>query len=119
VDNRLPSYFLDIFGRPERLTPCECGRSSEPTMGQALHLMNAPEVEQKVASGPQPRGPPAPGKSQRRPRRRGAMPRRPRPVAQRKEKRSAKHLFAAAPREQAAQDFLWTLLNAYDFLFVQ
>src|SRR5207249_3781907 len=49
-DNRLPSYFLDIFGRPERTTPCACARSSEPTMGQALHLMNAPEIEQKISS---------------------------------------------------------------------
>ena len=32
-DNRLPSYFLEIFGRPERTSPCECGRSSEPTHG--------------------------------------------------------------------------------------
>src|SRR5207248_9684466 len=47
-DNRLPSYFLDVFGRSERNSPCECGRSGEPTMAQALHLMNAPEVERKV-----------------------------------------------------------------------
>jgi hypothetical protein len=26
-DNRLPSYFLEVFGRPERTSPCECGRS--------------------------------------------------------------------------------------------
>jgi hypothetical protein len=36
-----------------------------------------------------------------------------------KERRAAAKLFAAAPRDQAAQDFLWTLLNAYDFLFVK
>src|ERR1043166_930571 len=47
-DNRLPSYFLDIFGRSERLSPCECGRTSEPTMAQCLHLMNAPEIERKL-----------------------------------------------------------------------
>src|SRR4029453_678437 len=52
-DNRLPSYFLEIFGRPERTSPGECGRSSEPTMGQALPLMNAPEIEARLAS---PRG---------------------------------------------------------------
>src|SRR5688572_31539300 len=39
----------DIFGRPARNSPCECGRSSDPTMSQALHLMNAPEVERKVS----------------------------------------------------------------------
>src|SRR5439155_14054475 len=49
-DNRLPSYFLDIFGRSERLSPCACGRSSEPTMAQCLHLMNAPESERKLAA---------------------------------------------------------------------
>src|SRR5262249_24056316 len=48
-DNRLPSYFLEIFGRPERTSPCECGRTSDPTMAQSLHLMNAPEIEAKVA----------------------------------------------------------------------
>src|SRR5205807_7164570 len=48
-DNRMPSYCLDIFGRSERLSPCECGRSSEPTMAQCLHLMNAPEIESKIA----------------------------------------------------------------------
>ncbi len=49
-DNRLPSYFLEIFGRPPRNSPCECGRSSEPTMAQALHLTNAPEIESKIES---------------------------------------------------------------------
>src|SRR5262249_11703860 len=48
-DNRLPSYFLEIFGRRERTSPCECGRTSDPTMAQALHLMNAPEIEAKIS----------------------------------------------------------------------
>ena len=39
-DNRMPSYFLETFGRSERKSPCECAKSSEPTMAQALHLMN-------------------------------------------------------------------------------
>src|SRR5207253_9522298 len=47
-DNRAPSYFLDVFGRSERLSPCECGRTTEPTMAQCLHLLNAPEIEAKM-----------------------------------------------------------------------
>jgi hypothetical protein len=118
-DNRLPSYFLDVFGRSERTSPCSCGRSGEPTMAQCLHLMNAPEVEKKVA---------APSGRVARLLRQGAGDERiveelclaalGRPPGD-KEKRAAKKLFAHGSREQAAQDFLWALLNSYDFLFVQ
>jgi hypothetical protein len=118
-DNRMPSYFLDIFGRSQRLSPCACGRSSEPTMAQCLHLMNAPEIESKITD-PTGRiarllkenltedqmvdelclaalGHPA-----------GA-----------RERRVARQLFGATPARQAAQDFLWALLNSDEFLFVR
>ncbi len=47
-DNRMPSYFFRIFGRPVRATVCECERSNEPSISQALHLMNAPEIQEKI-----------------------------------------------------------------------
>ena len=47
-DNRMPSYFFRIFGRPVRYSVCECERSSEPSITQALHLMNSPEVGGKI-----------------------------------------------------------------------
>src|SRR5262249_16655273 len=47
-DNRMPSYFFRIFGRPVRATVCECERSSEPSIAQALHLMNSPEILSKI-----------------------------------------------------------------------
>jgi hypothetical protein len=47
-DNRLPSYFLKIFGRPVRTTVCECERGTEPSIAQALHLINSPEIEAKI-----------------------------------------------------------------------
>ena len=118
-DNRLPSYFLEIFGRPERTSPCECGRTSEPTMSQALHLMNAPEVETKISS--------ANGRAAKLVKAGaetavlvdelclatlGRFPRH-------SELQIAQRLFETAPPQQAAEDFLWTLLNSYDFLFVK
>ncbi len=116
-DNHLPSYFLEIFGRPERTSPCECVRSSEPTMAQALHLMNAPEIEAKLAD---PRGRVALLNRSGVDRARlveelclaslGRFP-------DEKERRIAARLFAEAPPAEAAEDFLWTLLNSYDFLF--
>ena len=118
-DNRLPSYFLEIFGRPERNSPCECGRSSEPTMAQALHLMNAPEVEAKLAS---PAGRIArlvkAGTSREDLVDELCLAALARPAGP-KERQVAERLFAAAPPQAAAEDFLWTLLNCYDFLFVQ
>ncbi len=48
-DNRIPSYFFVIFGRPVRATVCECERSGEPSITQALHLLNAPEISEKLA----------------------------------------------------------------------
>lgn len=48
-DNHMPSYFFRIFGRPVRVTVCECERSNEPSIAQALHLLNAPELYQKVS----------------------------------------------------------------------
>ncbi|MBQ18717.1 MAG: hypothetical protein CMJ65_16520 [Planctomycetaceae bacterium] len=47
-DNRLPSYFLRIFGRPQRVTVCECERGNEPSIAQALHLMNSEESFRKI-----------------------------------------------------------------------
>ncbi len=120
-DNRLPSYFLDTFGRSERTSPCECGRSGEPTMAQALHLMNAPEVSAKIAH--------ATGRVVR-------LLRTSPPITDaamieeltlvtlgrlptKKERKVAQGLFANTTRRDAAEDYLWTLLNSYDFLFVR
>ncbi len=128
-DNRLPSYFLEIFGRPPRNSPCECGRTSEPTMAQALHIINAPEVESKICDN------------------RGRiakwleacaieLPQRLQPESELKlvneiclatigrlpgpkERKVAQDLFAKSNPRQAAEDFMWTMLNAYDFLFIQ
>ena len=36
--------FLDLFGRPPRDTPCECERSSEVSLSQALNLVNGPTI---------------------------------------------------------------------------
>jgi hypothetical protein len=117
-DNRLPSYFLEIFGRPERNSPCECGRSSEPTMAQALHLMNAPEVAEKVAH---PAGRVAQllesHASNQTIVNELCLAAVGRPARQR-EYSVAEKLFDGESRERAAQDFLWALLNSYEFLFV-
>lgn len=49
-DTKVFSYFLKTFGRPEREKTCECERSGEPNMAQALHLANGDTVNRKLAS---------------------------------------------------------------------
>lgn len=38
--------FLSVFGKPIRSLSCECERSEEPTLNQALQLLNGPLLEQ-------------------------------------------------------------------------
>jgi hypothetical protein len=40
--------FLEIFGRPPRTSSCSCDRRNEPTLTQALHLINSSEMEAKI-----------------------------------------------------------------------
>jgi hypothetical protein len=47
-DSRVDSYFLKSFGRAAREATCECERTSEPSMAQALHLANGDTINQKL-----------------------------------------------------------------------
>ena len=48
-DESYSSYFLDVFGRPQRISACECERVSEANLAQALHLLNSDEVQNKLS----------------------------------------------------------------------
>ena len=48
-DESFQSYFLDVFGRPQRISACECERVSEANLAQALHLLNSDEIQNKLA----------------------------------------------------------------------
>lgn len=47
-DSQVQHYFLKLFGRPVRATPCECERASGASISQALHLMNSPGLQAKL-----------------------------------------------------------------------
>ena len=48
-DSAVPHYFLKTFGRPVRVTACTCERAIAPTVGQVLHILNAPGIQQKLS----------------------------------------------------------------------
>ncbi|MCI0748504.1 MAG: DUF1549 and DUF1553 domain-containing protein [Verrucomicrobia subdivision 3 bacterium] len=44
------SYFLQVFGRPDSATSCECERSQEASLAQSLHLLNAKDLQEKISN---------------------------------------------------------------------
>jgi len=49
-DGSITSQFLEMFGRPPRDTGLESERSTKPTTGQRLHLLNSTNVQRKVST---------------------------------------------------------------------
>ncbi len=120
-DESFPSYFLDVFNRPQRISACECERVSEANLAQALHLLNSDEVQGKLA---RPNG------------RADLLARDPRPDAEKVEelflwsfgrRPSAEHLQVALAhiarnaqnKRQAYENILWALINTKEFVFIQ
>jgi hypothetical protein len=118
-DEQFQSYFLDVFGRPQRLSACECERVSEANLAQALHLLNSDEVQNKLAA--------ANGRADQ-------LGKDPRPHPEKVEemflwafarKPTAEDMKAALAHIQkhektpnvAYQDLLWTLINCKEFVF--
>ncbi|HUR54464.1 MAG TPA: DUF1549 domain-containing protein [Gemmataceae bacterium] len=116
-DNRMPSYFFRIFGRPVRYSVCECERGTDPSIAQALHLMNAPEIAAKVQART--------GTARRladsdlKPEAvldelfLSALSRRPTDA----ERAKLLAAFADGDRRAAVEDVLWALLNSKEFLY--
>jgi len=49
-DANTDSYFTKAFGRPDRDATCECERTAEPSVTQALHLSNGDTINQKLVA---------------------------------------------------------------------
>jgi hypothetical protein len=43
------AYFLQVFGRPESASACECERSQDASLAQSLHLLNSKDIQAKLA----------------------------------------------------------------------
>jgi hypothetical protein len=117
-DTRVKSFFLDVFGRPPRQITCECERSSQPNIAQALHLLNGDFLNKKIAD-------PA-GRIEKLLKAKtpasaiieelylATLSRLPRG----EEGIQAQRWVGKAPSEREGfQDLLWVLLNSREFLF--
>ena len=48
-DESYQSYFLDVFGRPQRQSACECERTGDANLAQVLHMLNSDEVQTRLS----------------------------------------------------------------------
>jgi hypothetical protein len=51
ADGRSSNYFLTTFGRAARESVCACEVKAEPTLSQALHMLNGNTVHGKIEQG--------------------------------------------------------------------
>jgi hypothetical protein len=51
ADGANRNYFLTTFGRSPRDTVCACDAKTEPTLSQALHMLNGTTIQGKVTQG--------------------------------------------------------------------
>jgi hypothetical protein len=118
-DAEYPDYFLNVFAKPRRVSVCECERSPDPNLAQALHTLNGDTLAAKLRD---PKG------------RIARLLKEQKPHEQVVEElylatlsRFPTEAELAATRElkeEAAnpadfyQDLLWALLNSKEFLFV-
>lgn len=51
ADGNTTNYFLSTFGRAKRETVCSCEVKMDPSLSQALHLLNGDSVHKKIIAG--------------------------------------------------------------------
>ena len=51
ADGNTSDYFLTTFGRAKRETVCSCEVKMDPSLSQALHLLNGTTVNNKIKQG--------------------------------------------------------------------
>jgi hypothetical protein len=48
-DTNYPNYFLKTFGKPLRVSVCECERAPDENLAQALHTLNGDTIAKKIS----------------------------------------------------------------------
>lgn len=120
-DSGFNDYFLQVFGKPQAESACECERSSEANLAQSLHLLNSTDIQGKLAAGAG-RCQALAADTERTPEEKitemyyAALARAPSsaelPLVLR-------YVEGKENKRQAYEDLMWALFNTKEFLFVR
>jgi hypothetical protein len=106
------SPFLAAFGQPKRESPCACERADEPTVDQALQLLNGPLVADRVRASATALAKLADAELVERVWL-AAFARQPTATERTK---ALDHLKKGADRADAVRDLVWAVVNTREFL---
>ena len=114
VDNS----FLRTFGQPARETACQCERSVDSNLSQALQMINGPLVHEQSGRSEEPAAASGRRRQDQRRDHPRVVPGRLVPRSQRAgDGAAAEHINASGDRTRGLEDVCWALLNANEFLF--
>jgi hypothetical protein len=117
-DTKVRSFLLDVFGRPARQITCECERTMQPNIAQALHLLNGDFLNKKIESPT--------GRIEALMKDNKPLPEvieelylatLSRPPKAEELKKAQNGIRAAPTPKEGTHDLLWVLLNSREFLF--
>jgi hypothetical protein len=119
-DSNYQNYFLVTFGKPKRVSVCECERIPDENLAQALHTLNGDILAAKLAEA---NGRVAKLIAAKKPHDEivttlylATVTRRPSPA----ELDASRKFLAESPSPQECyQDLLWALVNSKQFVFVR
>jgi hypothetical protein len=105
--------FLKAFGQPKRISPCACERSGEPTLEQALQILNGQHVFQQINTSEKAYTALEDGQLIKT-LYLAAYSRFPN---QEEIRKTRAYINNAVSRKEAIQDIIWALVNTQEFMF--
>ena len=118
-DAEYPDYFLNTFAKPRRASICECERSPDAILAQALHTLNGETLANKMADK---NGRIAKLLAEKLPHEEIVQQlylwTLARPATPAELEASLQFLDESPTRDECYQDLLWALVNSKHFLFV-
>ena len=110
--------FLEVFGQPRRELPCQCERSTDSNLSQALQLINGPTVHNKLRSE---QGHIhqwiAAGESDEKIIEQLYILAVSRYPTDAEKQTASAHITATPDRTRAIEDIAWAIINSKEFLF--